>query len=436
MSVCQTTPTATQFATVTTDSVSTSTSQSVTTIPADITTITTSSCLATSSGVSVSCNPTTIVSTISPEQTVTTQVPFVVSFPVTLTTPTATLFATSCSQGGGGDSSTISSTTSLPPTSTSSSTSISTLPPTTSESVVQSSSTLANGSIIVVSSTVTTVVTPTTTVSASNSGSSTNVGAIVGGTVGGVAFLAALLLAVYFCIRKRHKNRDDDFDNIDGKINPFPIRLHKGPAKRTEGMTIDEPDPSANAGTTSNNFASNIAPEAAGMAGVGAGAVATGVASGAGSIGPRRPPSTTTGSFPNPYDTVPSTGGGSQRSGAPPAAPISDGTVISDSIYSQQSRVPLHVANPSDYPPIPPMPIASTQQPPIRMPVPFAEESGPSVYGSVSDGSGTDPRAGTSAAPFVHHDAGPIRSNKVEEARTDAGEQHDAGEVPPPAYEA
>ncbi|KAF7796318.1 hypothetical protein EIP86_007495 [Pleurotus ostreatoroseus] len=67
----------------------------------------------------------------------------------------------------------------------------------------------------------------------SNDGSShtshTNVGAIVGGVVGGVGGAIVLLLLVWYIIHRRHKNRDDDFDD---DYAPIPIKLRKTHEKR------------------------------------------------------------------------------------------------------------------------------------------------------------------------------------------------------------
>ena len=191
-------------------------------------------------------------------------------------------------------------------------------------------------------------------------------------------------------------------------------------------MTIDEPEPAPDPSTPSNGFASSIAPDA-GLAGVGTGAAAAGF----GSSVSRRTPTTTTDSFPNPYDEP-------QRNGVPPAAPTSDGSVISESVYSQQSRFPggLHVANPSEIPPVPPIPPMANLQQPIRMPVPVTDLSSTSAYANASESGPDDPSAGTSSAPYVHHDAGPIGRDKAAEARTNAEEQREEGEAPPPAYEA
>ncbi|KAI0689430.1 hypothetical protein BC835DRAFT_1369022 [Cytidiella melzeri] len=421
MSVCVTTPTATQFGTVTTNSLSTTASASETTLPASVTTIESTVCTTLSAGVTGDCVTSEIVSTISPAQVITTQIPVVVTVPVTLTTPIATLFGTTCS---GGSISSISSSVTPPPVSSSSipQSSTSTLPPTTSDTVIQSSSTLPGGSVVVVSSTSTTVITPTTVVPVSGKGGSpTNLGAIIGGVVGGVALIAAILLLVLFCLRKRHKNRDDDFDHTDGKINPFPIRLHKNSGKGgSGGMTIDDPNPfDPYAGATPAAAASQ---DGTAVSGAAASLPATSSV--------RRRTGTMSDSFPNPYNAVPSSTDEYHRAGSPPA-PASDSSVVSESVYSQQSRRPLHVANPSGYPPI--GDIQHSRQPP-RMPLPLMEESEPSVYAPTSVGEPTSPHAGTSSAPFVHQDAGPgPRRTKAAEARSDA--VHEQVEAPP-AYEA
>ena len=197
-------------------------------------------------------------------------------------------------------------------------------------------------------------------------------------------------------------------------------------------MTIDDPDPSTT--NRANNFASTTAPESS-MADVGAGVAGIGAASAvaAASNAPRRTPTATTESFPNPYSVAPSSADGYQRNGAPPTGPTSDGSVVSESLYGQQSRHPLHIANPSEYPPI-------DNPQPMSMPMPVPEASNPSAYPNSSDSGTSGPQAGTSFAPYVHQDAGsaagPARRTKEEEARRAGEEEHEQREPPPPAYEA
>jgi hypothetical protein len=143
----------------------------------------------------------------------------------------------------------------------------------------------------------------------------------------------------------------------------------------------------------------------------------------------RRRPTTTSDSFPNPYSAVPSTTDEYDFTGSPPA-PTSDASVVSDSVYSQQSRPPLHVTNPSTYPPI--------RDVRARVPTAFVEDFGPAaVYDASAEGGVSGSRAGTSSAPFVHQDAGTVMGRpartKAAEARADRVQTQVEA---PPAYEA
>ncbi|KAI0374641.1 hypothetical protein BV20DRAFT_960777 [Pilatotrama ljubarskyi] len=208
---CVSTPTATQFATFTTNSLSTSFTDSVSTLSPSVTTITSVSCVPTTNGTvtTSSCSTLEAVSTIGGGTTM-VQVPVVVTIPITSSSPTATLFSTSCSDGGS-----LSSPSQDPPT-----TSTTTVVETTSVLTVVTfqSSFTSDGTVVFTTGTSTTLVqvaTTETTTSASTaapspSGSS-NSSAIIGGAVGGVVGAIILTLALWFLLRrKRRYNFDDD----------------------------------------------------------------------------------------------------------------------------------------------------------------------------------------------------------------------------------
>ncbi|KAI0351492.1 hypothetical protein OH77DRAFT_1524031 [Trametes cingulata] len=188
---CVSTPTATQFATFTTSSVSTSFSDSVSTLSPTVTTVTSH---ARGGG-----------------GTTTVQVPVAVTIPITSSSPTATLFSTSCSDNG--------SVTTPPPDTVNTSTT--TVVETTSvlTAVTFQSSFTSNGIVVTTTGTSTTFVqvatTQTTVVStgsaAPSSSGSSNTSAIVGGAVGGVVGAIVLTLALWFLLRrKRRYDFDDD----------------------------------------------------------------------------------------------------------------------------------------------------------------------------------------------------------------------------------
>ncbi|KAI0784398.1 hypothetical protein C8Q75DRAFT_736260 [Abortiporus biennis] len=235
MSSCITTPTATQFTTITSESVSTSLSTIPITPTPVVTSSTTTICstISQSSGLpSTSCSTSVITQTIggSPTDSV-VQVPVTVT--VTQTSPTATLFQTVCnSNPTDTNTDTSISTTPTPTSTTTSTTATTTSPPSTFLSVDTSSSTLANGSVVVVSRTEVVTATSTTT-QAPSSGSGTNVGAIAGGTVGGVVGFAILLLLFWWCIRRRERKKSmDEILFPEDKFDPTPVhhrrRLEKG----------------------------------------------------------------------------------------------------------------------------------------------------------------------------------------------------------------
>ncbi|KAI0332602.1 hypothetical protein GY45DRAFT_1344573 [Cubamyces sp. BRFM 1775] len=194
---CVSVPTATQFSTFTTDSVSTSFSNSVSTLSPATTTIDSVVCVPTSSG-----NVTT--SSCSTSE--------IVTIPITSSSATATLFSTSCSDTGNtGSPNPPSNTTTNGQESTSTVVVTTTIP----TQVTFQSSFTSDGNVIVTSGTTTTFVVVTTSVPLStgqvSSGGSTDTSAIVGGVVGGVAGAIVLSFVAWFLLRKRrHYDFDDD----------------------------------------------------------------------------------------------------------------------------------------------------------------------------------------------------------------------------------
>ncbi|KAH9900845.1 hypothetical protein C8Q73DRAFT_221032 [Cubamyces lactineus] len=224
---CVTVPTATQFSTFTTDSVSTSFSNSISTLSPATTTIDSVTCVPTSSGnvTTSSCSTSEVVSTVG-GGTTTIQVPIQVTIPITSSSATATLFSTSCSDGTTGSPN-------PPPsnTTTNDQTSTSTVIVTTSipTQVTFQSSFTSDGNVIVTSGTTTTFVVVTTAVPVSTgtgqvSGGSTDTSAIVGGVVGGVAGAIVLSFVAWFLLRKRRRY---DFD--DDLFLPQPIHHDEQP---------------------------------------------------------------------------------------------------------------------------------------------------------------------------------------------------------------
>ncbi|KAL1937630.1 hypothetical protein VTO73DRAFT_13016 [Trametes versicolor] len=206
---CVTSPTATQFTTFTTDSVSTSFSDSVSTLDPTVTTIQSVSCVPTSNGTlsASSCSTVDSVSTIA-GGTTTIQVPVFITVPITSSSATATLFTTSCTS----DSSSPTDTSSAP-------TSTTTVVLTTAveTTVTFQSSFTSDGTVIFTSGTSTafstvletqtSVLVPTGT---SSSSGSSDTSAIVGGAVGGVVGAIILALFVWLLFRKKRRYDFDD----------------------------------------------------------------------------------------------------------------------------------------------------------------------------------------------------------------------------------
>ncbi|KAG2065805.1 hypothetical protein BDR04DRAFT_1172443 [Suillus decipiens] len=238
---CTPSATATEYTTITTSTTSTSFSQSVVSNQGAVTTIVQQTCIAT--GTLSGSNSTGCLSSAAVTQVntigggaVTTQVPIIVTVPVTQTEPRNTLFA-SCS-GASTPSQTSTSTTSQ-------SSSSSTFTPVTTSVLIEttpapsvitqsSSTTLSNGDVIATVVTTTSTLpassiyvpsvisSPTPTSTQSGSGSGTDVAPIVGGVLGGFFGLIALVSALwYFCRRRRSWDDifeqealgDDEFDS-------------------------------------------------------------------------------------------------------------------------------------------------------------------------------------------------------------------------------
>ncbi|KAI0780400.1 hypothetical protein BD413DRAFT_607713 [Trametes elegans] len=216
---CVSVPTATRFSTFTTDSVSTSFSDSVSTLAPTTTTIESVSCVPTSSGnaTTSSCSTIQTVSTIDGGAT-TVQVPVVITIPITSSSPTATLFSTSCTDNGS-ISNNPPPDTSTTTSSTSTATATTTVVVTTSvatEVTFQTSFT-SDGSVVITSGTSTTFVPTSTTETTSvpvatggTSSGSSDTSAIIGGVVGGVAGAIVLSVVAWFFLRKRRRYDFDD----------------------------------------------------------------------------------------------------------------------------------------------------------------------------------------------------------------------------------
>ncbi|KAF9449599.1 hypothetical protein P691DRAFT_758945 [Macrolepiota fuliginosa MF-IS2] len=220
MSSCSSSPTLTRTDNVVTNSLSTSTTTHVTTLPPSTTVLTLlPSCTATTG----SCSAQPIITTSAiPGGTTTVVDTITVTVPITSSQVT-TLWETSCQQTNQ-DTSVPStpppSSSPTPPPSSTSSQSFSTPPP--SIIVTASSSTQADGIVTPVTFTITSTVAPvlvsqTATTSASstpNPDTSKNLGPIIGGVVGGLVGLGAFLFLIWFLLRRRRR-WDDIFENDD-----------------------------------------------------------------------------------------------------------------------------------------------------------------------------------------------------------------------------
>ncbi|KAG2150739.1 uncharacterized protein EDB93DRAFT_1141923 [Suillus bovinus] len=259
---CTPSATATEYTTITTFTTSTSFSQSVVSNQAAVTTVVQPTCIAT--GTLSGSNSTGCVSSTTLTQVntigggiVTTQVPVIVTVPVTQTQPTNTLFA-SCSDG-----STPSQTTSHATTSQTSSSS--TPSPVTTSVLVEttpaptiitqsSSTTLTNGDVVATLITTTStlpassvyvpsvIANPTVTSTENASGSGTDVAPIVGGVLGGFVGLIAIVGALWYLCRRR-RSWDDIFDReaLEDEEFDSPVAV-----RRDRDRTLDlgaEPKP-------------------------------------------------------------------------------------------------------------------------------------------------------------------------------------------------
>ncbi|KAI9067497.1 hypothetical protein FKP32DRAFT_1588604 [Trametes sanguinea] len=228
---CTPTPTLTEYEVLTTSFVTTTFSDSLTTIPPDVTTLLTSSCLLSSfdaaNQTTICLNSTTakVVSTIDKGEVDTIQVPVVLTIPITASQPTATLFAPCTSNDTDTDAGDPSQPPSSPPSPSPQATypsgpvfvSISTPPPTVIVSLV--SSTLADGSVFVSYMTYTSTLPPTAVLVPTSLGGADNnthphhaasnddVGPIVGGVLGGFFGMLGLVALVWCIWRKRQSLR-------------------------------------------------------------------------------------------------------------------------------------------------------------------------------------------------------------------------------------
>lgn len=241
------------------------------------------------------------------------------------------------------------------------------------------------------------------------------------------------------------------------------MRLTKKPS--AAGVTLDDPNPFDEHGANSSAF--NPASSGGGSNPISGLPPMSSV---------RRRTATSSETSPNPYSSVPTSSDDLGHNSSPPA-PTSDGSVISASAYSDERadpRRPLRVTNPhsESFMPIGDIKdrtvflsaerglqvfggqsgassssaIPYNPQANIRMPLPFSEDSTASGYGASSEGGTSNAHAGSSTAPYVHNDAGPILASssseqrqparsKPDESRDDAANEGQA-DAPPPAYEA
>ncbi|KAH7889493.1 hypothetical protein F5I97DRAFT_538848 [Phlebopus sp. FC_14] len=244
---CTTTPTATEYATISTYTPSTSYSQSTANDQSLVTTVVSQSCVASGSDSGcISSAAVTQVNTLAGgNQAV--QVPVVITVPIAQTTPTNTLFATDCSSTGGSQSEDQPSSATPTPTDAFLTTSFlvqSTPPPSTL--VEASSATLADGSVV---QTVVTFVStlpatsvyepsmvPNPTLQADGSGGSgTNVAPIVGGVLGGFLGIIAIVGSLWWLCRKRRSWDDifgrEAFQDEDPYATPIPVRRARDRSK-------------------------------------------------------------------------------------------------------------------------------------------------------------------------------------------------------------
>ncbi|KAL5511356.1 hypothetical protein ACEPAH_4572 [Sanghuangporus vaninii] len=235
---CVSTPTATQFQTITSTSVSTSFSVSVTTLPGTTSTDLITSCLSSadislsgSSGLGIgTCVSSTVITstTVIDGGVSTTQVPFEITDSFTSTVPTNTLFAPCTDNTSPVTTPPTTSPTTSPTTTPTVSTEFSqtsttvVVTPTTTLTSSQDT-TLSDGQITQIVVTFTSLLPPTSSVLSSSvavattqandndGGSSIALGPIIGGTLGGFAGLILIVGAIWF-FRRRRTNWDDIFE--------------------------------------------------------------------------------------------------------------------------------------------------------------------------------------------------------------------------------
>ncbi|KAJ7073930.1 hypothetical protein C8F01DRAFT_4816 [Mycena amicta] len=246
---CTSSATATTTSLITTDSLSVSLSESLTTLPATVTTITTTGCaLGSLSNITCLSTTSTITSTI-PGETSTVTVSITETVPVTSTT-VLTLFGNPVC-------------TTFSSNSGSASLSMSTPPPVTITS--QSASTLANGQVTVVTQVITSTPPPSIvyvppTPSAgqqaqenTDGSSSSHIGPIVGGVLAGFFGLLGIVLIIWFII-KRRRRWDDIFDqefpqqpskrfSLDADIGTEPKPYYYGLVGHTRSPPPASPSP-------------------------------------------------------------------------------------------------------------------------------------------------------------------------------------------------
>ncbi|KAL4067847.1 hypothetical protein J3A83DRAFT_4374195 [Scleroderma citrinum] len=235
------TPTATEYATITSYSASTFYS-TVTSVQSFQTTVTQQSCIASGTiGSSVGCiSSTQQVATIATTGYYYDQVSVTSTVPIVVTTPTKTLYAADCTGGANQESTTSSSLTTNNAFVTTSLLVESTLP--SSTVVMESSATLADGSVV---QTVVTFVStlpatqvyepsmvPTSTASHGSPATIPIIASVLGGFFGLIAIVGSIW---WFCRRRRYSwddifEKDECRDNYDPTA-PVPVRRQRNHSK-------------------------------------------------------------------------------------------------------------------------------------------------------------------------------------------------------------
>ncbi|KAJ3483187.1 hypothetical protein NLI96_g6488 [Meripilus lineatus] len=458
MSSCVSSPTLTQYGEITTQVVTTSFSESVTTIGGGVTTILSTTCAPITSG-NLTTSSCTVVETTSPldPTVITTNVAIPITTIITSSTPTGTLYGTSCRNGGTPNQPPV-----TPPVTTPSSSSTS-FSSSSSLSVSTMISTFRNGSVTTVTSTsvvpVSVAVTPTT------SGSSVNIGAIVGGVVGGIAGLAIIifLLRFFFFRKKPPFSGGDDLDDLD----QFYENKHLSKPSHNRGSAgIDEAyggsNPPMSPDPASSNRVSSPGGYSYNNAGVGSSTGVSGPQSDISSL--NRGPSTgattamsgTSVYSPNPPQPMPGVGPGAQMSpghfgpngvpygpgpvnpmfpmvaavdpgmhrrgpsvgsgdangnrqsyySGPGSAPLSEGgsTLSSGGSFSANSRTPLTVANPTPTAGAAAAAAATAYPRDVKDRTIYLNDAGYQVRGTQNGPESS--QAGSSSGPVIQHSDG------------------------------